>query len=203
LKRFLLCLPLTVLIPCAVAQHAGSAPSTASGAAHEDKAGGHGDSSTLWKTVNFILLAAALGYGISKTAGAFFRSRTAKIQEGIAEATKMRGEAEARATEMERRLANLGAEIENLRKTAGAETAAEGERVNAETARLLAKVQANAEQEIASAVDQARKELRAYSSELALDLARWKIRDRLTPALDEAFFDSFLRDLERTGRRAN
>jgi F-type H+-transporting ATPase subunit b len=167
------------------------------GAGHEAAGEGehHDDNSTLWKTINFVILAAAIGYGISKAGPAFFRSRTAEIQRGIAEATRLQEQAETHAAEMTRRLENLDAEIADLRREARAELEAEDRRIQASTAQLMARMQANAEQEIASAGKQARKELRAYSSELALELARQKIRSRMTPELANTMMDSFVREL--------
>ena len=147
------------------------------------------------KRQTFIILAAALGYGISKAGGAFFRGRTQEIQKGIVEATKLREDAEARAAEMDRRMENLGAEIESLREKAKTEMATEQQRASDETEHLLARMQANAEQEIASTAKQARKQLRAYSTELALELARRKIHDRMTPAVAGGLVDSFVEDL--------
>jgi F-type H+-transporting ATPase subunit b len=182
---------MAVVLPCAVGLAAEYGDSA------EGESGEHHNSSTLWKTANFIILAAALGYGISKVGGAFFRSRSEEIRNGIAEATKLRQEAEARVAEMDRRMENLGTEIESLREGAKQEMVAEQQRMRAETEQLLTRMQANAEREIASAAKHARKQLRAYSAELALDLARRKIRDRMTPAAAGALVDSFVEELAR------
>jgi F-type H+-transporting ATPase subunit b len=147
--------------------------------------------------VNFAILAGALGYGISKKAGAFFGSRNRAIQEGIAEAARFRGEAEARAAEVDRRLSKLASDIEELRRNAREEMAAEGERIRLETERGLRKIQAQAEQEIVSAGKAARQELKAYSAQLALDAARHKIRSRLTPAIEDSLVRSFVDELEQ------
>lgn len=170
---------------------------------HESAEGEHHDNSTLWKIANFAILAAAIGYGVAKAAPAFFRGRTREIQSGIAEATKLRQDAEARAADMERRMRNLNTEIEEMRNTSRRELEAEDRRIAGETEQLIARVRANAEQEIASATKQARKELRAYSAELALELARQKIRSRMTPELADNLIDTFTRDLGDVSQRAN
>lgn len=190
MKRAVVILALAVWLPCAAAEHGGEGAD-------------HGDSTTLWKWANFAVLAGALGYVISKTAGAFFRSRTRGIEEGVREAARLRDQAEARAAEIDRRLANLAAEIESLRKSAAEEMAAEGKRIEQETAQQLAKVQANAQQEIATAANQARKDLREYAAGLSLRLARGKIARRLTPAVDESLVDAFVLDMARPDRRVN
>ena len=96
LRTFLLAVALLLPVT-AIAQHGHEAQG------HESAQGEHHeDNSTFWKVVNFAILAAAIGYGVLKAAPAFFRGRTADIQRGIAEATKMRQDAEARAAEMDR-----------------------------------------------------------------------------------------------------
>jgi F-type H+-transporting ATPase subunit b len=160
----------------------------------------------LWKSANFIILAAALGYVIRKKGGPFFAARTASIRRGLDEAARMRKEAEARYAETEQRLANIGAEIEGLRERARKEAAAEGERTRQELQRDIAAIQARTEHEIESATKAARQQLRAYSAELALGLAEGKIRERMTPETEGALVGAMVRDLEAragTGARVS
>ena len=184
---------LMILLPCALlvaAEHGGSGG---------EEAGLHNE--MLWKTLNFIILVGVIGWGLKKVGGKFFNSRTDTIQQGIVEARKMREEAEEGVAAIERRMENLGAEIENLRASAKQEIAAEEARLKSETERLLARTQANAEQEIASAAKHARNDLRAYSAELALKLARQEIRQRTTPEVADRLVNSFVGDLGRVPRR--
>lgn len=157
---------------------------------HEEEPG------TLWKWVNFGILACALGYGIGKYAPGFFRSRTEEIQRGIAEATRMRQDADERAAAMDKRMASLESEIADLRAHAKSEIAAEATRVGVETTELLAKMQAHAEQEIAAASKSATLQLKAFTAELALDLAEAKLRGRMTPGADKELIGDFLKGLK-------
>ena len=166
-------------------------------ASHEQRQEKHDEEpSMLWKWVNFGILAGALGYGIGKTAPGFFKSRSEEIQRGIADATKMRHEADERTAAMDKRMANLEAEIADLRTHAKSEIAAEAIRIGDETARLLAKIQVHAEQEIASAAKGATLQLKAYSAKLALELAEEKLRGRMTPANDRELIGDFLKGLK-------
>ena len=54
-----------------------------------------------WKWANFIILAGVLGYFVYKKAGAFFRSRTETIRQGIEEADRLRRDAERRVQPVE------------------------------------------------------------------------------------------------------
>ncbi len=163
--------------------------------------GGHA-SPTLWKSLNFAVLAAGLGYLIHKAGRPYLRSRTREIQRDIAEAARVRQEAEARAAEMDRRLGNLAAEIEDLRAEARRQMEREEQRLKAETERQIARLEQSAELEIASAAKRARQELQAHAAQLALELARKKIRQRMTPEIAAGLIDSFVENLDRAaGRR--
>lgn len=167
----------------------------------------HGDDGhsnvTLWKAVNFTLLFGALYWLLRKPAKKYFASRSAGIREGIEEANRARLEAEVRATEMDRRLGNLEQEINNLREGAREEMAAEDARLEAETGRAIARMQAAAEQEIASATNHSRKQLRAYSAELATELARQKVRERMTPQVADSLMTVFASNLRGASKRVN
>lgn len=165
--------------------------------------GGHGGgappSLTGWKWANFALLVGGLGYLLAKKAPAFFQGRTADIQNGIAEAARLKAAAEARAAEIERKVAQLGAEIANLKAEARQEMEAENQRLREETMRQLAKIQARSEQEIASAAKAARLELKSYSANLALALAVDQLRGRVTGEVGRALVAGFVKDLESQG----
>jgi len=158
----------------------------------------HGDSSTLWKVANFVLLAGGLGYLIRKKGSAFFSARGRQIRESIEEAARLKAEAEARAAEIERRLANLGAEVAELRQNARRETAAEAERASARLRQEADKIHSRAEQEIASRARAARLELRAYAADLAAKLAEQQIRARMTPEVEGRLMHASIQSLGRT-----
>src|SRR5260370_38122645 len=83
--------------------------------AHEGESAEAGDKFIGWKWANFAILAAGAGYLISKSAPAFFRSRTASIQQGIAAAQQVKRPAHQQAAATAARLAALGADIEKFR----------------------------------------------------------------------------------------
>ena len=153
-----------------------------------------------WKWVNFAILAGGLGYLISKHAPALFRERAAEIEKSIAESLRAKKDAEAQSAAVELRLTGLQQEIAGLRATAGAEIAAEGQRISRETEQRLQRIQEQSAQEIALMSRGLRDQLRRYSAQLALDLARDRIRAKLTPELQAALADGFLQDLHRRAR---
>jgi len=171
----------------------GSAIASEESETKHEQAQGH---ETLWKILNFAMLAGALGYLIRKKGPAFFRSRTEHIQRDLKESAKSSAEAANTYAEIERRLARLGAEIESLRTQAHAEFGTERERTRQETERRLRAIQMQSEQEIAAAAKAARQRLRAHTAELAVGLAAGRIRQQLTPEGDRALVDSMLHDLD-------
>lgn len=157
--------------------------------------GGHGDSSAMWKWINFGFLAALIVYAVAKNAPPFFRQRTADIQKAILEATRIREEADARAAEVDRKLANIAADIEAMRTHSHREMEAEATRVKEETSRLLARVEEHARQEIESLTKHAENELQTYAAQLAVDLARQKVESRMDAGTQRVLVDQFLTKL--------
>jgi F-type H+-transporting ATPase subunit b len=165
--------------------------------AAEEQNAGPAEPSMTWKVVNFVILAAGLGYLMGKNLPGFFHSRTSSIQEGIAEAQKVKADAERRAAEVEQRVSRLGADIEAFRAQSRAEMEKESERIRLETAASIRKLEQQAQVEIESAGKNARRELKTYAANLALDLAEQRVRARLSPGAENALVEKFVVDLKR------
>jgi F-type H+-transporting ATPase subunit b len=150
-----------------------------------------------WKWANFAILAVGLGYLVSKTLPPIFRSRTADIQKGIAEARAIKQDADTRAAEVEAKTRTLGEDIERFRRESKTEMQQEGERIRQETAAQITRLEQKAEQEIEAAGKTASRELKAYAAKLALDLAEQRVRARLDANSEQAMVDGFLQDLQR------
>lgn len=156
-----------------------------------------GDPMLVWKVANFLLLVIVAGYFIYKKGGAFFAARTAQIQRDLVEAAQTRKDAEARCADIERRLGNLADETKNLRDQSRQELEAEGGRIWAETQKNLRKIEAQTVLDIEAVAKLARREMRQYSANLAIDLAAATIRQRMTPETESAILRSALAELER------
>jgi len=150
----------------------------------------------LWKWANFLVLAGGIGYLAGKNAGPVFSARSRQIRKDMIEADEIRKDAELRLADVEQRLRNLETEIATLRSEAQNEARAETERLTQHTAAEIAKIQQHAGQEIAAAAKAARLELKSYSASLAIGLAEKKIRDRMTPADEDALVRAFIRDVQ-------
>lgn len=155
--------------------------------------GGHGDGDPYlhYKLVNFGILAVGIGLLVVKVLFPAFRGQQKAILDGLAQAERKAEEAKAEALEIERRMAGLGEEVESMRQRARVEMEHERERLEKETAAQLAKIANAAEVEIASMTKAARQGLKEYSAELALDLAKQKIRSRLDDAAQSGLVARF------------
>jgi F0F1-type ATP synthase membrane subunit b/b' len=161
----------------------------------ENKQEEQGDPWIWWKWANFAILAGGLGYLIAKNVPALFRKQTEELQKSLAEAAKVKKDADEQAARIAGRLASLQAEIENLRQAARAELATEGDRIRREGEHQLHRIQEQSGQEIELMTRGGKDELRKYAATLALDLAQQRIRSLMNPATQENLVDGFLHDL--------
>ncbi len=170
--------------------------------AEEKKEAEAGDPMLGWKWANFAILGAGLAYMIAKNAPPYFAARSKEIQQGIAEATQTKQDAEAKAAAIDRRMAALESEVAKLRAEAKDEISAEGGRISRETQQRLQKIQSQGEQEIALMSRSAQDDLRKHAARLALDLAQQRIRSRMTKEAEDGLLDAFVADLHRQSSEA-
>ena len=150
-----------------------------------------------WKWLNFGILVLVLGYLISKSAPAFFRSRSETIQRDLEEAGRLRQEAEARAARIEVRMASLDREIQHVRQEAQSEMSKERERLVKDAEQQMARMRAHAEQDIEALSNHATQQLKAQAAELAVQLAEQRIRSKMTNQRGSELVNRFTSQLER------
>ncbi len=154
------------------------------------------NSNEAWRWVNFVILAAGLIYLLIKSLPPFFQARSESIRKDIAEAQKLKQESDLRAAEIDKKVAGLGAEIVAFRKQSIEEMQREGDRIRQDTAAQIQKIDDQAQVEIESASKAARRELRLYASNLSLDLAAKRVRERMDANSEAALIDNFIGDLK-------
>jgi F-type H+-transporting ATPase subunit b len=147
--------------------------------------------------LNFAVVFFALWIPLRKRLPGFFRSRTESIQKRVEEARKTSEEARRRLAEVEGRLARLDVEITEMRREADEGARSEEKRMRAELEVERQRILTAAEQEIAMAAGAARRELKSYAAELAVDLAAKKIR--VDKDADQALVREFTASLGRDG----
>jgi F-type H+-transporting ATPase subunit b len=193
-------------------------PSEAAKGEREEKAGGEADAirhspavkwiahitglsddQAYWICIglNFAVIFVAIAALLRKKLPGFFSGRTAAIQKGIEEARKMSEEARQRLSEVEGRLSRLDTEIAGMRREADENARAEEQRILAAGEEERRRIVAATEQEIAMAANSARRELKTYAAELAVELAEKKIR--VSKDTDEALVRAFTAQLGKDG----
>ncbi|HEV3041968.1 MAG TPA: ATP synthase F0 subunit B [Candidatus Angelobacter sp.] len=153
-----------------------------------------------WLSVilNFLILFFIVWVPAKKFLPNFFKSRTEAIQKRLEESRKSTEEARRRLAEVEGRLSRLDADIAQMRAEADSSAHAEEQRVLAAVQEEHRRIVQSAEQEIAMAANAARRELKAFAADLAVDLAEKKIQSR--KIADEALVHDFAAQLGKDGR---
>jgi F-type H+-transporting ATPase subunit b len=154
---------------------------------------------------NFAIVVGALIFFLRKkfpVAGgvsAWARGRTATIQKGMEDARRASEDANRRLSEIEERLGRLDTEIAQLQATAARQGDEDEARQKAAAEEERHRMIEAAEQEISAAANTARRELKAYSAELAVSLAEKRIK--VDAATDQELVRDFVDQLGRDGRQ--
>jgi len=148
--------------------------------------------------LNFAVLAGAIGWFAKAKLPTAFRNRTLTIQKGIEEARKASAEASARLSDIEARLAKLDDEVAEIRAAATADFSAEEQRIKQAAEQDARAVVEGAQQEIEAAARTAQRDLRAFTADLAVDLAKKKIK--IDTATDEKLMSGFVAQLGKEGK---
>ena len=147
--------------------------------------------------LNFIVILAILWVGLKKVLPIFFRNRTEAIQRRLEEARKASEDAGRRLSEVEARLSRLDADIAQMQQEAEAAARREEEQTMKAAEEERRRIVESAEQEIASAAATARRDLKAYTAELAVKLAEKKIQ--IGESTDEKLVRNFASRLGKDG----
>ncbi len=152
----------------------------------------------LFEYINFAILVLAIGIPLFRVLPRILRNRTHTLRENVQSARIMTDEARARLAAVEAKLSRLDEEIAQIRAQAEGEGKHDEARIKASIGEESARIVAAAEQEIAASAAQARRGLRGFAADLAIEQAAKQMV--LTPEIDRALIDEFVRDTARRGR---
>lgn len=147
--------------------------------------------------LNFAVIFLAIAGLLRKMLPGYFKGRTSTIQKGIEEARKMSEDARRRLADVEGRLSRLDADIATMQREADENAKAEEQRLLAAGEEERRRIVTSAEQEIEMAANAARRELKAYVADLAIQLAEKKIR--VSNDTDEALVRAFTVQMGKDG----
>ena len=148
--------------------------------------------------LNFAIVVGFIYWASRTNLAQAFRARTAAIQKGIEEARRASAEANARLGQIQERLTKLDSEVVEIRAAADADFSAEEQRIKKAAEEDARRVIETAESEIASAAKSARRELRIYAAELAVELAKKNIK--VDAQTDAALVRGFVSQLGKDGK---
>jgi F-type H+-transporting ATPase subunit b len=161
--------------------------------------GGHASATMdfLGKVVNFLILFGGLTFVARKPIKAMLAKRTVDVGESIAQAEKDRTASESLAAGSRARLDSLAAEVGALKAEAGEAARLEAERIARAAREEAERLKKLTRQELDEQVRLGVRELKAFAAARATDLARERIRKRLTPAVHAALIEKSIDRLSR------
>ena len=149
------------------------------------------------KVFNFVVLFGALFLILRKPVRSMLVKRTAAVADSIVQAETGRTEAESRAAGSRAKAAGLAGQVLALKAEAEAEGKRETERIAQAAREEAERLKKLTRLELEGQVRQSVVELKAYAAAKATDLARERIRRRLTPEAQAALIDKSIDRLTR------
>jgi len=148
--------------------------------------------------INFGIIALAIGIPLFRFLPKFLRKRAEKVRTDIETARKATEDANTRLSAVEAKLASLDGEIGRFRAEVEAESRQDEARIKAALEDESTRIVSAAEQEIGAAAAQARRGLRNFAAELAVEQAAKQMV--LTPETDRALIAEFVGDVNKGGQ---
>jgi len=184
--------------PESAGARAGDAPDA--GVAHEAVAEGHTaegqHDESIWgfvgKLFNFAILAGTLVYFLRAPIAAYLARRGGQIRSDLETARALKEAAAQQVAEIGTKLEQLPAELEALRTRGRHEIAAEEARIREEAEAERDRLLAQTRREIDLQLRVARRDLVNHAADLAVGVARERIRQQITDADQLALVDRYL-----------
>jgi F-type H+-transporting ATPase subunit b len=147
--------------------------------------------------INFAILVLCIGIPLSRIFPKVVRKRSQTLRHNLEEARKETEDANARLSAVEAKLASIGGEIAKFRAEVEQEMGRDEQRIKATLEEEKVRIVAGVEQEIDSAAAHARRGLRDFAADLAIEHAARQLV--LTPENDRALIAEFVRDVAGKG----
>jgi F-type H+-transporting ATPase subunit b len=144
----------------------------------------------LFEIINFAIIALAIVIPLFKFLPAMLRKRTKTLTESLESARKMTEDANARLSAVEAKLASFDEQIAQFRAEVERESAGDEARIKVALEEERVRIVQSAEQEIGQAAAQARRGLRNFAADLAIDQAARELN--MTAETDRALIAEFV-----------
>lgn len=149
---------------------------------------------TIFLALNFAIIFFAIAIPLVRMMPSIFRKRSETLRSDLDVARKASDEARQRMSAVEAKLAGLDKEIAAFRAQVEQESQEEEKRIKASIKEESARIVVSAEQEIEAAATQARRALRVFAADLAVEHAEKQLA--LTPEMDRAVINEFIGHFE-------
>jgi len=140
--------------------------------------------------INFAIILFAIAIPIVRMTPKIMTRRSQDLSHNLVTAREATADARARLNAVEAKLAGLGEEIEKFRAQVEQEIQEDEKRIKASIGEESARIVAAAEQEIGVAATQARRSLRSFAADLAIEQAAKQVT--VTPETDRALIAEFV-----------
>jgi len=151
----------------------------------------------IFEALNFLIIFLAIVLPLAKFLPKVLRNRKETLSQNLRTAREATEDAKSRLSAVEARLAGLDEEIARFRAQVEQDSLEDEKRIKASLAEESERIVATAEQEIAAAAAQARRGLRNFAAELAIEHAEKQLV--LTPETDRALIGEFIAEVSSNG----
>lgn len=163
------------------------------------RAGHTEKTASAFEWINFAIIALAIVIPLAKFVPKMLRKRSETLKENLETARKTTADGNSRLSAVEAQLSRLDDEIAKIRAQVEEESKQDEVRIKATIEEESARIVAAAEQEIGVAAAQARRGLRHFAADLAIEQATKQLV--LTPETDRALIAEFVSDVTTNGAR--
>jgi F-type H+-transporting ATPase subunit b len=154
--------------------------------------------SRIFEFANFAIIVLAIVIPLAKFVPKALKKRSETLRENLETARKASDEAKSRLAAVEAKLSKLDEEIASFRAEVERESIEDERRIKDSLELERVRILESAQQEIGNVAAQARRGLRAFAADLAVEQAAKQIN--LTPEADHALLTEFTADLASGGR---
>lgn len=145
----------------------------------------------IWRCFNFAVMVGILVYFLTKPIRKGLAGRREGIAEALAEAEKLKRDAEAKFAEYDSKLAKASEEIETIYQEIRHEGELERERILDNARQMAQKIQKDAEQAAELEVAKARTQLRDEAAKMAISIAEDLLKNKFESADQARMVDEY------------
>jgi F-type H+-transporting ATPase subunit b len=156
--------------------------------------------SNIYLFFNFTIIVLLIAVPLARVLPKVFRKRSQTLGASLQTARQATEEANARLRAVEEKLAGLDDEIKKLQAQVEQDSLEDEKRVKASLGEESARIVESAEQELGVAVAQARRSLRHFATDLAIEQAAKQMR--LSPETDRALIAEFIGSAKNNGAKS-